>query len=323
MGTLSLTSTTVAFSDATATGGSDPLLKHFDWKRSIQVSINNPESRHLSLESAGTEVVFNGTRTITLDGTTQLTVTLSPLNSSCYRFTYASGTLPGFRTSRSFSLSGKAVTIVANTNGTATWSTSSTAFSAVQAGDILFVPGTSTGDTASLFNSSNEGFWTVLVASSTSVTLLRSGDTSEGVSEVVTPADNKVQAFTSSGVQVGDTVDVSAGFSVLAQKSFTVSTVTATWFEVISTSPLPLQTATPGATGVAFYTKCKKFIRIESDQEVVARVNGDSTDICRITPWSSGDSRYVGEYTKVGPVWSLTIYNRSTTIANVLLISVE
>jgi hypothetical protein len=83
------------------------------------------------------------------------------------------------------------------------------------------------------------------------------------------------------------------------------------------------QLGVPTATGLIFYYAAKKFIKAEADQECVLRQNGDTSDICRLSPWVAGDSSQVAEYVKAGPTWSLTVVNKSSVPLNFLLISVE
>jgi hypothetical protein len=222
------------------------------------------------------------------------------------------------------SLSGIVLTLVANSNGTLTITAGSgSPFSAVVVGDTIFVPGTTTGDSSIGFNVLNEGSWTVLSASSGAVTLVRPSGVFEGVGETVTPSSNDALAYSSSGIQVGDNVDVSVGFSSSALRTYEIVAVTSKWFEVTSTTPLVAEAALPTASGMIFYTNAKRFIRIESDQESVVRVNGDTSSYNRLSPWSPGDVQQVAEYTRVGPTWTLKVLNRAVVSANVLVMSAE
>jgi hypothetical protein len=147
----------------------------------------------------------------------------------------------------------------------------------------------------------------------------------EGLSEaVVSTSNSQVRAFSSAGVQVEDAVDISAGFATATQKTFEVVSVTDLFFEVISTSPIPAQTAiTPGAAGMIFYTETKEFLYIESSQEIAVRLNGDTGNTQRVTPVDSSDPNKPGVYMKRGPVWQLTLVNRSTSLAQVTVIHAE
>lgn len=316
---LSLTSQVVAFGDVSP--NSNPTLKFVDWSRSqSQIPVNNPGSQSLVLSAYETKCIFSSARTTTIDDTTQFDVTASPLDVARYRFTYSTGNAPGLRTDRGISTMGITLSLAANNNGTLTLTAGSgSPFSAVVVSDILFIPGVSTGDTAAGFDILNEGEWIVLGTSDTVLTLVRSGDFS-GVTEIVVPATDVVQAYSASGVQVGDNVDISAGFVISTQRTYEVVSVTARWFEIVSPSPMAIEAATPGVTGIAFYAVCKKYVKVESDQECTVRVNGDTGSCNRIFPLQVGN---VGHFEKSGPSWSLTLVNRSPVSANVTVISAE
>lgn len=318
---LNLLSLTLAHGDAKA--NENPSLRYFHWKRDLMgIPVTNPKTEGLTLDPGQEKLVFSGVRATSLDATTQFTVSLSPLDPSRYRFTFSAGTDPVLRTDRGLALSGVALTLTANANGTLTMAAGAgTPFAAVVAGDTVFVPGVSTGDASIGFNSINEGSWKVLSASGASLTLSRPSSEFGAVSEAVTPSTNGVLAFSVAGVQAGDKADLSAGFDFMG--TFPVLAVTSKWFEVTSTSPLVAATGTPGVAGLAFYTSAKRFLRIEADQDCVVRVNGDTSNSNRLSPWHAGETGQVAEFVKVGPTWSLSIVNRSTSPLNLTVISAE
>jgi len=145
------------------------------------------------------------------------------------------------------------------------------------------------------------------------------------VSETVALTTNsQFQAFSSSGVQVGDKVDISAAFALATRKTFDVVAVTSNFFEVISTTPLPLETGiTPGASGMIFYTDSKSFLYIEADQEAAVRLNGSTDSSQRLSPIEAGNPDRPGMFLKRGPAWSLTIVNRASVTLNVVVVHAE
>lgn len=315
---------TQAYGEGTATNS--PNLKYVDWKRSINAEpVKNPRSEGVTIEPKSEKLIFDGSRTLTLDGTTSLALTLSPLDPSRYRFSYVSGTALGLRTARALVLANNPLTLTALANGSLTVeATEGSPFVAVQVGDTVFVPGASTGDSGLGFNVANEGFWTVIGVTGARLTLARlPGEDFVGASESVEVLSEGVLAFSAAGVQVGDKVEISAGFSDPVRSTFEVVAVTSAWFEVVSTAPLAAETASPGAAGLAVYTSAKRFVRVEVDQECVVRVNGDTGNSNRVSPWAPADPVRMGEYVKAGPTWALKVYNRSTVPAKVNFISVE
>jgi len=310
------------FNDATVSN--NPRLKSVDWLRSMQgLELDNIRTVQYSIASEASQSVFSGTRSTSIDGTTEFDLSLSPLNSSTYRFTYATGTAPVFRTGRGLTLNGIATTFTVNANGTLNLSVASgNHFSAVQEGDNVFIPGTTTGDAANVVNAANEGLWVVLTkVDSNNLVLERpSGENFDGYGQTVTFTSNtQIRAFSASGVQIGDSVTISAGFAVSAQKTYTVSEVTDIWFEVNSTSALGEEEGViPGAAGMVFYSENKTFVYIEADADCVVRTNGDTGDTQRLSPVDGSD--LPGVYMKWGPTWSLTVVNKTSGDLNITVI---
>jgi hypothetical protein len=304
---------------------SNPAQKGIDRGRTLSgLTVENDETLKVMVDPGASVTVFDGSRTLGHDNTTDLQLTLSPLDPNRYRVTCTSGPSPAFRTNRNLATSGKNVQWQVNANQTATLTI--TAYSPPwSVGDTLFVPGASTGDSPSAFNALNEGYWTILAASGNQATLARfPGEVFSGFTETVTsPDNNALQAFSAAGVQVGDTIDISAGFSVTAQHSYDVVAVNPNWVEFISTAPLGEEVAQPGQAGFVIYDAAKRFLYIETDQEVVVQVNGDTGNYNRVEPVLPGDKKFVGPYMKWGHAWKLVLVSRSTARANVTVCAAE
>lgn len=328
--TLNIITKLIAFSDQTI--NSNPKLRSVDWTRDISgLAVEDPKSEGHKIPVSGSKLVFDGLRSTTLDGTTAFSLALLPINPSLYRITHTGGTNPSFRASRSLTLNGIALTFTVNLNNTVALSVPSLAssdFAAVQVGDQLFVPHTSTGDSSNVLNILNAGFWTVL-AKSDNQNLIITRDTSmgsfTGVSETATLTSNsQIRAFGSSGVQIGDSVAITSGFQTAAQKTFIVTAVSDSFIEFISSVALANQTSiTPTASGMIFYTETKRFVYIEADQECTVRLNGDSSNVCRVSPAVPGDPYAPGIFFKTGAVFSLTVVNSSSSTLNLLVITAE
>ena len=309
---------------------SNPRLKFVDWKRDNSgVVVSDPKSEAHEIDPGATKVVFDGTRATTVGVSTAFDVALSTLDPSRYRFTWSGGSNPTLRSDRSLALNGRTLTFAVQANNTVLVTVSgagSNDFTGVLAGDTVFIPHTTTGDSANVLSVLNAGYWQVLAAvSATQLSLARfPGASFEALSEnQVLATDAQFQAFSTSGVQVGDRVDISSGFSTATRKTFEVVAVTSTFFEVISTLPLPPETGiTPGASGLIFYTDTKSFLYIEADQEAAVRVNGGDSSH-RLSPVEASNPDKPGIYMKRGPTWSLSIVNRSPVTLNVVVIHAE
>lgn len=319
MPVLDVHSTYLVYYAESGTPSNNPARRYADWTRHIiGESVSNPAVEDFDLLPGETKSIFSGTRATSIDGTTEFTLSLHPSEASVYRLAHTGGTAPAFRTSRGLALDGEELTISINNNATAKIeldALSSVNFNSVQVGDTVFLPGLTTGDAASVFNPNNEGFWIVLARTSLSLTLRRRvGEAFIGVAETVTlTSDDQLQAFGSAGVQAGDSMDVSAGFSALTHKVFVVSEVTPAWVQFVSTESLPLESdVIPTASGLSFYSQAKRFVRVEVDQDAILRFNGDAGSSLRLSPRVAGDQEAVAHFEAWGSFWSLSIVNRSS-----------
>ena len=203
----------------------------------------------------------------------------------------------------------------------ATWTT-------VQIGDQVFIPGVTTGDEA-VFDPMNEGLWVVLGISSDHkvLTLGRITGTVYSASTSINTSDidyvSEFQVFSSSGVQIEDTLDLVSGFSSQALRSYGITCVTPTYIEFRSSLPLSSEALVPGVGSFNVYSSQKSFISIETDQEIAVKLNGNTSETDRVSPILASEGGFVGVYSKFGTVYSLLLCNRSTAVATVTLISAE
>jgi hypothetical protein len=310
-------------------GSSNPPMNYASWKQYRTFDVSNPKMTSHTVDPNGTLSLFSGARTTSISNTTQFTLSLSPLPGGIYRFTWTgAGANPAFRIDRGINLSTQTVALVLNSNQTLTVTANSSSFSAIVAGDTVFIPGTTTGDSASPFSPLNVGYWQVLAADPTGAILQlgRSAATyfSGKTENVVVASGIQFQAYSAAGVQVGDKVDITAGFTSPVIGTYTVSSVNSKWFEVISTLPLPVNvSATPTVAGINFYSSAKRYLRIEGDQTFIAQVNGDTSNFNRIIPWSAGSESGVGEFISTNSIWSLVIVNQSSVALNINVLTVE
>lgn len=326
-GFLHLISNIFAYADQQQS--SNPLKKYVDWAVDHLYPVANPKSDPYVVDPSASLSLFNGTRTLLTDGTSEFLLSLSTLAPTRYRLAWdGTGTNPVLRTDRNLALAAHAVTVTVNANMTTTWASNVGDWSAVLVGDTVFVPDTTTGDAASVFNPLNTGYWTVIAkaGNGANVTLSRPVGTGFiGFSQVVTPGTSAfVVAFAAAGVQVGDSLTLSAGFTAPVLGTYQIVAVNSKWVEFFSTVALPSGVAAlPGAAGIQIYTRLKRFIRIEADQLCAIQLNGDTGQTQQIAPWVPADVNNMGAYEKSGPVWSATIVNLTSTPANILLISAE
>ena len=323
MPTLNIYKKIVAFDDANQTAA--PKLQAINWNRDtlLGIPVEAPSNDRFVLPSLSSKTIFDGTVTLAYDNTSTFALTLSPLSPSRYRLSWTGGADPQFRTGRSLSLTGGSITVAINLNQTAIVTHSAGAvFGNIQVGDDIFVPGVSTGDTV-LFNSLNEGHWVVLDATTTQLTLVReTGTVFEGTAEVVAITNvNQFLAYSSAGVQVDNVIGLISGFAASLLHNYEIVEVTSKFIEFYSSAPLPTQTVVPGAGSIIVYDSAKRYLYLETDQEISVTING--LDAVTIIPFKAGDSNYPGIYEISSVVYSLTITNKSTQQASVRIVSVE
>lgn len=325
---LSFVMRAIGFDDLPPT--SNPTRKGIDQKLAFQnVPVDNDQTQEFHLDPGGSITVVDGQRTLGVNGATAFDLTV--VGATTYRLTWTgAGAAPAFRTDRAVDLTGRTLALVVNPNLSLTITADGgTPFSAVVAGDVLFIPGVSTGDPAGPFNDLNAGFWTVLTRSNTVLTVARDASlypVFSGISEaaIAAVALDEFMVFTAAGIQVGDTLDLSAGFAPAALHSFDITAVTPDWVQFQSTAPLGEELAVvPGALGIVVYTNRKRFVLILADQEVAVQYNGSTGSENRVEPLLAGTLGYEGWDVKFGTVWKLVLVNRSSARSKVTVCSAE
>jgi hypothetical protein len=328
MATLTRNAHTLIFEDSSSSR--QPSRRNVDWKRQIpELPVSNPRNQSFEVQPGEEVSLFSGVRSLTLDDNTPFDLTLSPLSPTRYRMAWNGAgetSAPGFRTARAVSAPGGNIILAMNANLTMTVTSSlGDIFGDVSVGDTVLIPGASTGDTGP-FNALNEGLWNVLAASASSLTLARlPGSVFTGISETVAVTDfDEFQVYSSTGVAVGDTLELIAGFSTASRRSYQIVFVAANYVEFESVIPLALQDGVvPGIAGIKVYSEAKRYVLIETDQEIAVKYNGATGEENRVEPILAGDPNLVGFDEKFGTVFSLAIKNRSTQTANVTFISAE
>ena len=313
----------VAYDDTDIT--SNPAMSDFDWTETLDfdVAAVGSGSQPYTVLAGQTLAIFSSTVSTSVANDTEFDWALSALGGNTYRLTFSGvGTTPAFRTNRNLTNNGDSIVIALNSNATITMTGPAGAFTGVVAGDTVFIPGTTTGDTAGPFSALNVGYWYVLTASTTVLQLRRpTGTAFQAYGETVpVTADSQLMAFSAAGVQIGNTLSLSAGFSASLLKSFTITAVNPNWIEVFDTSALPVEeTAVPTTSGFAIYGALRDFLKVRSDVQVVVQINGDTSLINTIAPYQS----QTAWFERSGPTWSLSMKNTSDTDATVRVFGVQ
>jgi hypothetical protein len=326
MSTLSVTNRFLAYEDQSSTN--NPQQRPFDWSRQMQgVPIDNPACDPYRIQPLKNIQVFDGSRTLSYDSLTQYSI--EPLNtaSNRYRLKWTGvGASPVFRIDRAVGFASGTVTITPQLNQCVVVTASAGAiFGSVVAGDVVYVPGLSTGDSASVFDPMNEGIWSVLSATSTTLVLGRNpGVVYSSLAQTVTVSNNALfQVFSSDGVQLDDTLNLLEGFSPVMQQMYEIVGVTATSIDFVSGVTLPpTSTVVPGLNSIVIFENAKSWIALETDQNINVAINGSITSFT-VEPILAGDPNKVGFFQLMGTIYSLNITNKSTLPATIRVLSAE
>ena len=387
-----------AYSDKQSTNAPD--LNNVKWNRSLNcVPVNNANSQALTIAPGQTSVLFNGSRTLAHDSTTNYSIALKPLSTQTYVLSAVSGTLPNFRTPRSISddattqvvvtTNGPVVTFTgaavaaayASYSGTPTGALSAITLTAVTIGAggnliLLVGDGTSSINTlitnwntanasntvaltigdgtqipslgaqiklagglnaatafnlatcqvgdfvqvGSNFSQLNQGTWQIIALTSNSFSVNNPQGVGEGPILLGASFASQIAICSAAGVQVGDTLIISGGFSLVTQGSYVVTAVSANSLEFYTTGVLP-QEGPIQTQAIAIYSAAKSLIYLESDAPLSVIVNG--VTVASILPFIVNACVTPGVFLLKSTVYSLSVNNAGVNPANMLLIAAE
>lgn len=319
---LNINESIVAFSDVGLTN--NPAMKHFDWARNLNgLTVYSPKAEQHLVPPRTMLTVFDGLRATTFDNTTQITV--SSLVDTTYRFKFTGGTDPGFAINNPLAFVATQFDIAIYPNQTVKLTAGAAVFAGVTGGSYLYIY-SPTDNPSAAFNTLNSGVWVVLSNSAnTELTLSRpAGAPFSAFAQTVTcDATDNVINYNLSTVQVGDKVRIEAPFSVSSQATYVVLGVTSKWVDLVSTTPIVSEVVLPGTTGLTFYYGGKRFTRVETDQRAKVYFNGSTSESQELDPWTPGDRKYMAWQERIGPVWSLDVYNLASVPMVVNVFSAE
>jgi hypothetical protein len=305
-----------AYEDANSSN--QPSLSNFRWDREVNgLAVNNAQSLAFLLAPGETKTLFNGSRTLGQDGSTQYSISLKPLSTNTYVLTNVGGTAPDFRTPRAPGADAT-TQITATINGPLVTfaSTGGTALNLISGGAVV-------GDyvrLGDLFNQSNQGEQKIIALTATSFTVANELGVAEGPITLGAGFASQLQIYSAAGVQVGDTLVISGGFSSVTQGAYKISAVGAEFLEFFSADILPAEG--PITTqAIAAYSAAKKFVYLESDGHISLSINGSAAG--EIEPLISLSSTQPGIFVRTSTQYSMSVTNIGTDTAALFLATVE
>ncbi len=314
MSQLNLLISLLMFDDTKQTN--DPQMVHVDWTRNVRnLPVDNPSDKKEILAPGESITLLNGVVSTSIDGTTQFDLSLT--SGSTYRIAYdGNGTAPVFRIERTLATDATSeITITKNNNATTTLTaTGGTVadFSTTVVGDELRL--------GAAFNVANQGNFQIIASSATSVTIKKADSVAEVVILGATFAAD-LRTYSAAGVQVGDQVSISGGFSLATQDTYGITDVAPDFIEFVSTEAIPEENDIIPNTGLTIFSDAKSLIYIESDKKALVKINGDAGQL--IEPKVAGSATVPGIYLKIGTAFQLEIENTSLDPATIKHITVE
>jgi hypothetical protein len=296
-----------------------PKQSNFRWTRELtNESISSALSETFQIAPGQTQSLFSGVRTLSQDNTTNYSIALAPLQTNIYQLTYNSGTAPAFRTLRvigtdatsqvTTSINGPILTYTF-TGGTLP------SLASVQPGDDVLI-----GSNFNLQNQGLTGIWQIISVTSNSFSVVNPTGIVEGPITLGSGFANQVRIFSAAGVQIGDTLAITGGFSPVSRNSYQVTLVTDYWLQFSYAGSLPSEG--PINTEVTVYTMNKTMVYLESDQPVELLLNGAVSGPI-VVPVVSNGVPFPGMFLLNSNIYSLSVINNSINQANITLLSAE
>lgn len=314
MSKLSMLIHLIAYNDSSSSNA--PSLNNFKWTRNLNgIPSGNAISQEFSLAPGESKTLFDGSRTLSHDGTTHYSLTLKPLSTNTYVLTAISGTLPNFRTPRTTGADATTQVTVTINGPLATFvSTGGTAFNfaGVQVGDYARI-GTD-------FNVLNQGEYKILAKTSTSFTVENEIAVAEGPITMGADFATQIQIYSALGVQKGDTIKITGGFSAVSRNSYQVTDVAANYLEFYSTDALPVESDVQ-TNAFAIYMNSRQLIYLESNKKVSVTING--TLVAEMEPFVINNSVFPGVFMLKSTVYSLSVTNTDTDTASMFLAAAD
>ena len=295
----------------------NPSQSNFKWTREINsLPVADGISQKFTLAPGETKTLFSGTRTLGQDGTTEYDISLKPLTSNTYILTNSAGTAPDFRTPRTTGADATTqITVTVNGPVVTFASTGGTALDLISGGVVV-------GDYVRIgtdFNAGNQGEWKVIAVSATSFAVQNELGFAEGPITMGADFADQIQIYSAAGVQVGDTLIINGGFSLVTQGSYKITSVAAEYLEFYSTNVLPQESGI--LTQVAIYSNAKQLVYLESDKKVSMILNGQAGN--EVEPFIVGNSVQKGMFLRKSTIYSMTVTNDSTDVADLFFAAIE
>jgi hypothetical protein len=195
----------------------------------------------------------------------------------------------------------------------------------------LIVGGAVVGDYVTIGNEfapANQGTFQILSLTATSFTVSNPNGVAQGAVTLGAEFASQVQIYSAAGVQVGDVLMITGGFSAATQGSYEITAVFANSLQFTSTTVLP-QEGPITTEDIIIYSNAKTLVYMESDSALSVTVNG--TVVGNIEPFvipnahqpSFPPTVIPGPFMMKSVIYSLSVTNNGLVPANMFYAAVE
>jgi hypothetical protein len=173
------------------------------------------------------------------------------------------------------------------------------------------------------FNISNQGTFQIIAVTPSSFSVINPTPIVEGPITLGSSYATQLQIYGATGVQVGDTLVISSGFSPVSWGSYVITAVFAESLQFSSTAVLPQEG--PITTEVTIYSDAKQFIYIEANNPIGVSLNGSAN--ITIQPFlltSCGCAKNEpGMLMLKSTIYSISVTNSGINTVNITLAACE
>lgn len=299
----------------------NPSMNSFKWERFVQgLDIREPSSRKVVLAAEQELSLFSGTVSTDADGTTTWDLALKAGTTNTYRLSHNAGQAPNFRTARNTGADATTeVTVTKNGKVLTFTSTGGTLFTLIANGVVV-------GDEVRIgagFNASNQGKYKLLSLTATSFSVENEIGVAEGPVTLGASFAEQIRIYSAAGVQIGDKLEVLAGFSPVSQNTYEITDVADDYVEFFSLDSLPEESNIANSpTAITIYREAKSLLYVESDAKLQITIDGSATPQV-IEPMFAGKDKQQAFFLYTGTMRSVSIKNLAKTASNVFYVTAE
>jgi len=165
----------------------------------------------------------------------------------------------------------------------------------------------------------NQGTFVILAVTATSISFENANGVAETSVTLTGSFATEIRIFSSAGVQIGDNLGLTAGFSSLSFGNYEITYVADNYLEFYYSNTLPQEVDIN--TQVSIYSSAKSLIYVESNKKLDAIINGAQT--LRIEPFVNANVTSPGMLLLKSTMHTLVLQNEDSAEATVFVASVE